>query len=123
MELIGARFRAPRELDGISFAPTLWGMKQPERPFLYREFPAYDGWQSVRISDWKGVRHPLNPKSKNAPPKKLAVELYDLKTDPAETKDVAGAHPDVVARMENMMREQHTPSELFPFPELDQAVR
>ena len=27
-------------------------------------------------------------------------ELYDLRDDPAETVDVAGAHPDVVARLE-----------------------
>jgi hypothetical protein len=59
----------------------------------------------------------------SAPPKKLAVELYDLKTDPAQTGDVASAHPDIVARMEKLMREQHTPSGLFPFPELDRAAK
>lgn len=119
LQLIGAAKSIPKDIDGISFAPVLLGGKQEARPFLYREFLAYNGWQSIRIGDWKGVRHPLNPKGKNAPPKKLAVELYDLKTDPAETKDVAAAHPDIVARMEKIMREQHTPSELFPFPELD----
>jgi len=123
MELLGAASATPKDIDGLSFAPTLLGKKQEPRPFLYREFPAYNGWQSVRIGDWKGVRYPLNPKGKNAPPKKLAVELYDLKTDPAETKDVAAAHPDMVARMEKLMREQHAPSEVFPFPELDHPAQ
>ena len=123
MELLGATNATPKHIDGISFAPTLLGRSQPPRPFLYREFSAYNGWQSVRVGDWKGVRHPLNPKGRNAPAKKLALELYDLKTDPAETKDVAVAHPDIVAQMEKLMREQHTPSEVFPFPDLDQVVR
>jgi arylsulfatase A len=123
MELLGATKSVPKDVDGISFAPALLGHAQPPRPFLYREFPAYHGWQSVRIGDWKGVRHPLNPKGKSATPKKLALELYDLKTDPAEMNDVAAAHPDIVARMEKVMREQHTPSEMFPFPELDQKLK
>ncbi len=124
LELVGAAKSIPKDIDGISFAPTLTGKKQELRPFLYREFPAYDGWQSVRIGDWKGVRHPLNPrKGKNAPQKRLTLELYDLKTDPAESKNVAAAHPDIVMRMEKLMREQHTPSELFPFPELDRVAR
>ena len=28
---------------------------------------------------------------------------------------------DIVTRMEKLMREQHTPSEVFPFPELDRS--
>jgi arylsulfatase A-like enzyme len=123
LELLGAKESAPRDIDGISFAPTLFGKSQAARPFLYREFAAYNGWQSVRIDDWKGVRHPLNPKGKNAPKKNLAVELYDLKTDSAETRDVAKAHPDIVARMEKIMREQHTPSAVFPFPVLDENAK
>ena len=120
LELAGAAAASvPRDIDGISFAPTLLGKSQPPRGFLYREFPAYNGWQSLRIGDWKGVRHPLNPKGKNAPARKLDLELYDLKRDPGEATDVAALHPDIVARMEKLMREQHTPSKLFPFPVLD----
>ena len=33
----------PKEIDGISFAKSLLGEKQPERPFLYREFSGYGG--------------------------------------------------------------------------------
>jgi arylsulfatase len=122
MELIGEAGTSPRGVDGVSFAPTLLERKQGPRAFLYREFPAYGGWQSIRIGDWKGVRHALNPRNRNAQPK-LGLELYNLKNDPDETTDIASKHPDVVARMEKLMREQHTPSELFPFPELDRAAR
>ena len=47
---------------------------------------------------WKGVRTKVkgNP---GAP-----IELYDLDTDPAESKDVAAAHPDIVRRIERVMR-------------------
>jgi arylsulfatase len=47
------------------------------------------------------------------------MELYDLLADPNETTDVSGEHPDEVARLEAIAREQHAPSELFPLPALD----
>lgn len=33
------------------------------------------------------------------------VSLYDLATDPGETKDVAAAHPEVVARLTTLLDE------------------
>lgn len=40
MELTGAPGTAPKDTDGISFAPTLLGQRQDARTFLYREFLA-----------------------------------------------------------------------------------
>ena len=121
MELIGARKAVPAKIDGISFAPTLRGRKQEPRPFLYREFPAYGGQQMVRIGDWKGIRQQLNPvgKNKNAAPR-MRIELYHLKDDIGETKDVSAAQSEVVAKIERIMRAQHVKSDLFPFPALDE---
>ena len=132
-DLIGKADRGPQTTDGISFAPTLLGAKQPPREFLYREFPAYGGQQSLLVGDWKAVRQKLMPQggAKGKAQKKgqagggnkspdLRIELYNLKTDPNETTDVASQHPQIVARMERMMREQHRPSKDFPFPALDQ---
>jgi arylsulfatase A-like enzyme len=119
MELIGAADSVPTGIDGSSFAPTLFGHEQPPRPFLYREFPSYGGQQSVRIGDWKGVRQNLNPRGKNAPPPRLDIELYNLSDDVGETTNVAAEHPDIVARIERLLREQHTPSPDFPIPALD----
>ncbi len=82
LELASGSNAAPKNLDGISFAPTLLGGKQPECPFLYREFYGAGGQQAVRVGDWKLVRRHLlaTPKNPAAPTK----ELYELATDPAE---------------------------------------
>ena len=119
MELIGAPRAIPTGVDGISLAPTLQGKRQEPRPFLYREFPAYGGQQSIRIGDWKGIRQNLNPQSKQRKPE-LRTELYNLKEDPGEERDVAAQHPEIVARIERIMREQHTKSKLFPLLALDE---
>ncbi len=47
------------------------------------------------------------------------TEIYNLKDDPAERRDVAAGHPEVLARIERLMAEQHAPSELFPLPGID----
>jgi hypothetical protein len=64
---------------------------------------------------WKGVRQNLS-KDPAAP-----VELYDLEADVGETKDLAAGHPDVVAKVREVMRAERRPSKEFPFPALDAA--
>jgi len=46
------------------------------------------------------------------------IELYDLKTDFAESKNVAAEHPDIVARMAEIMRSGRTESKEFPLREI-----
>jgi arylsulfatase A len=118
MELAGATKVVPQGLDGISFAASLRGESQSERPFLYREFPAYGGQQSLRLGDWKGVRQKMMPQGKDAKPN-LEIELYNLKADPQETTNVAAANPQIVAQIEKLLRQEHTPSRDFPFPAID----
>lgn len=121
LELVGASDKLPAERDGISFAPTLMGKPQEERPFLYREFPNYGGQQCVRIGAWKGVRQDLQPRGKKAKAKpNLHLELYELSRDPLEQKDVSAEHPEIVAQMLALMKAQHRVSEDFPFPAIDQ---
>ena len=119
LELCGMMDKAPTDLDGVSFAPTLAGRTQEPRPFLYRESPGYGGQQCIRVGDWKAIRTNLNPpaKAKNKEPGR--IELYDLATDPKETTDVASRHPDVVAKLQAMMEAQHVRSLLFPIRALD----
>ncbi len=124
LELIDAKDALPAGRDGISFAPTLLGKAQEARPFLYRESPGYGGQQCVRVGDWKAIRTNLNPrgKGKKAEQQKPgALELYDLAKDPHETTDVAAQHPDIVAKLSAIMKEQHTPSTVFPIRFLDEA--
>jgi arylsulfatase A-like enzyme len=122
LTLVGASESVPKEIDGIDISPTLLGKSQPQRPFLYREFPAYGGQQSVRIGDWKGIRQNLMPagaKAKAGAKPNMHIELYNLKSDPHEEKDVSAGHPEVVEKIAGLMKVQHTPSKEFPFPALD----
>ncbi|HOX02544.1 MAG TPA: sulfatase-like hydrolase/transferase [Candidatus Paceibacterota bacterium] len=119
LELAGDRDRTPPGLDGISFAPTLRGQRQPERPFLYRESPGYGGQQCLRVDRWKAIRRNLHPGPKAGSPNPSPVELYDLAKDPAETTDLAAQHPGLVERFLEIMRDQHAPSELFPLRAID----
>ena len=117
MELIGSKETVPQGLDGQSIAALLRGEKIPERDFLYREFTGYGGQQAVWLgSRWKGIRTELK-RGKKAPD--LTIRLYDLIADPSESRDLAGGHPDVVARIEAMMASARVTSSDFPFPALD----
>ena len=99
-ELAGAK--PPADIDGISLVPTLLGedkvgKKQSQHEFLYWEF----GKQvAVRMGNWKAVRQTG---------KRSGWELYDLREDIEEAKDVAGDHPDIVARIEAYADAAHTP--------------
>src|SRR6185295_278574 len=119
LELVGASDTTSKGLDGISFAPTLLGRQQEPRPFLYRELNEYGGQQCVRVGDWKGVRQRLHPGPK-AQLQPGPLELYNLKDDPAETKDVAAEQPEITARLQRLLTEQHAKSEVFPMRALDE---
>jgi arylsulfatase A-like enzyme len=116
LDLINAKTKAPKTIDGISIAPTLLGEAQPPRAFLYREFTGYGGQQAVWLGHWKGVRQNLLRKNNKTP---LKIQLFNLKTDIAESKDVAEQHPEVVAQIRRQMEAQHTPSKIFPIPAID----
>jgi arylsulfatase A len=96
--------KAPQGLDGISILPVLLDGKVREHPPLYWEFHERGFDQAARIGDWKAVRHGLD-----AP-----LELYDLKTDPIEQRDVAKQHSDVAQRFETYLRTARVNSELWP---------
>jgi arylsulfatase A-like enzyme len=91
--------------DGISVAPTLLGKgEQKLHEYLYWEFHEPSSRQAVRFGDWKAVRHkPSGP-----------VELYDLRADVGEQFNVAGQHPDLVARAVQMFKDARSDSETWP---------
>ena len=115
-DLIDQTASVPQGLDGISIAPTLLGKGQEERDFMYREFSGYGGQQAVWMGPWKGVRQNLLRKNNMNP---LKIELYNLDKDSNESKDVASAHPEVVEQIRKLMKDQHTASEWYPIPILD----
>ncbi|QDU26776.1 Arylsulfatase [Anatilimnocola aggregata] len=115
LDLAGLASAIPELIDGISFQPTLEGQVQPARPFLYREFPGYGGQQSVRVGEWKAVRQKLA----QGP---AAIELYNIRLDESETNDVAAANPDIVAKLDAIMKKEHLPSIDFPIKGLGDPV-
>jgi arylsulfatase len=117
LDLAGVPVPADTHIDGISIAPTLLGRSQPERAFLYREFHGYGGQHSIRVGNWKLLQRNLLPTPKNRTPSPL--ELYDLASDPEEKTNAAAANPEVVKKLESLMRSQHSPSKEFPIPVLD----
>lgn len=117
--------KQPQGIDGISFAPTLRGLEQPARPFLYREFAGYGGWQAVWAGKLKLVRKNL---LKDGAPD----ECYDLAADPTESKDLCVKLPTAIsatasreltpaalAQLRRIAAEQHEPSADFAIPALD----
>lgn len=114
-EIAGAA--APKDTDGLSLLPTLTGKgRQRRHEFLFWDFNGYGGQQAVRMGDWKGLRRNLHRGN-------TQLELYNLRADIGETKDLAAKHPDIVKRIEAIMAAQHRPSEQFPFKTLDGVAR
>jgi hypothetical protein len=59
----------------------------------------------VRLGRWKGVRfETLSP-----------VFLYDLETDPGETRDVLSAYPGVIVEIARIMEREHVPPSVGKF--------
>ena len=81
-----------KDIDGISFLPTLLGRPQREHEYLYWEYPSGGGKRAVRMGKWKAVQ--LGTRNPDA-----SIQLFNLAEDLAEKHDVAGQHPDVVQRM------------------------
>ena len=119
LEIIGEKSASPAGLDGLSFAPTLRGEAQEPRPFLYRESPGYTGQQCVRVGDWKAIRTNLSPGPKAASQQPGEIELYDLAHDPAESRNVAAQHPDIVEKLAAILKAEHVPAKLWPLRVLD----
>jgi arylsulfatase A-like enzyme len=106
-ELAGAR--APAGLDSLSLVPTLLGQgAQASHPYLYWEFYEAGFSQAVLLEGrWKGIRL----KSPSAP-----IQLFDLAADAGETADLAARQPDLVRRIETIMREAHVDNAHWRWP-------
>jgi uncharacterized sulfatase len=98
----------PPLLDSISLVPILLGRPdQQQHEYLYWEFHEKGFFQAVRMGDWKGVRFGTSQ----------PLELYNLKLDLGETNNVAAQHPQLVKRIEQIMKEAHGDSKYWPIRE------
>jgi arylsulfatase A-like enzyme len=99
LELAGVQL--PPGLDAVSLFPILKGGRMSagarDLYFVRREGGRYGGnsYEALIRGRWKLLRNdPYSP-----------FELYDLDSDPSETKNVAGQHPDRVRELSEVLRE------------------
>jgi arylsulfatase A-like enzyme len=97
----------PIYVDGISVVDAFWGYKLKEKhPYLYWDYGhcrgRYD--QAVRMGKWKGIRH-----GKNA-----EIQLYNLNKDIGESNNVARKYPELVGKIDSIMKVAFKPSKRYP---------
>jgi arylsulfatase A-like enzyme len=99
---------APAGTDGHSILPMMQGRESIQHEHLYWELQvsneAENFRQGVRLGDWKGIRYGVG-----AP-----LELYNLVSDPQETRDVADEHPERLDAIERLMQSESHPVPYFP---------
>ncbi len=90
--------RSPTNIDGISMLTALSGQTQTNRheTFHWELKSGRNVWHTARQGDWVAVQ----PQT-GAPP-----ELYNLKSDPGETNNVADKNPDVIKKFERLLKNQ-----------------
>jgi arylsulfatase A-like enzyme len=94
-ELAGSKL--PAGLDSVSFAAVLQGRpaEQAAHDYLYWEFNERGFAQAVLYQGrWKFIRTTEPART---------VRLHDLASDPAEAKNIAADHADIVARIETYL--------------------
>jgi arylsulfatase A len=105
VELGGAKLPPTFKPDGLSLVSFLRGGPAPKREYFYWELhEQQQSLQAVRFGDWKAVH-----KGVSSP-----IELYDLKADPGETKDLAGEKPELIARAAALMKAARTEDTNWP---------
>lgn len=105
-----AGYENAENADGISLLPTLLAKENQEvHDFMYWEFPSYGGQVAIRMGDWKVVRQ--NLKNEKEP----TLELYNLKDDPTETNNIAGAHPEILQKAAEIFEAERDIPELENF--------
>jgi arylsulfatase A len=106
MATFGDLLKVPAPVnDGVSILPTLLSnTKQHQHEFLYWEFPEKGGQVAVRMGKWKGIKVGLKKQ------KEPTWQLYDLDADRNEANDVASKHPEVLRRLDEVVKKEHTPS-------------
>lgn len=110
-KLVGAELPQGRILDGRDITSLMFQADAPPVRDTHLYFTANQTLAAIRQGDWKlflpapmaeGKAKKEVAKKKNAKKQgenALEMELYNLKTDPAESQDVADDHPEIVEKL------------------------
>jgi len=92
--------------DGVSVLPTLRGGSQPEleNRFLYWEDPSARLMQAAIRGRWKAIRADRN----------VPLELYDLRSDAGETRNLAATLPKVLGEFRDYLVNARVSSPYWP---------
>lgn len=112
LALAGVQPPADRPIDGLDLSGLLLrGEPLPERPvFFYRS----EHLVAVRVGPYKLHRYSFPDFNTPHDRREGGPLLYDLGQDPAESRNLAAAHPELVNRLEALMRRQE--AEVVPAP-------
>ncbi|SHF59180.1 Arylsulfatase A [Mariniphaga anaerophila] len=97
LELAGANLKPEQHSDGLSLVPLLNGKTLPERPLIWH-YPHYGNQGGepssiIRLGEWKLIHYYEDGRK----------ELYNLKTDLAETNDVSAKHPELTRQLSEQL--------------------
>jgi arylsulfatase A-like enzyme len=104
LELVGVSRPAQQKMDGVSYARVLRSEGTLAREAFFNYFPLLGrgpgraGGVSVRVGEWKLIRwfgHQL--------PDGVRLELYNLREDIGESRNMAAAQPALVARLDALI--------------------
>lgn len=100
--------------DGISLVPVFTGQgKVAPRDYLYFEFPERSGQVAIRFENYKAIKSNLK-NDRNA-----KWELYDMRTDEKETKDIALQHPELISKLDAIVKKEHQPATIREWEFID----
>jgi arylsulfatase A len=101
--------RAPENIDGISFLPTLLNnnKQQKKHDYLYWEFHEKGGRQALRKGDWKLIKYNVFDHEKTT------TELFNISEDPAEENNLSEEYPEKVKNLTEILKSARTESEVF----------
>lgn len=101
-----AGIAAPENINGLSLLPTLTGQSEEQKQHAYLYWEFHEGkatHQALRMGKWKAIR--FDPQG--------VLELYDLSVDIGEQNNVADAHPEVIAKIKDVLAQARQPNDVW----------
>jgi arylsulfatase A-like enzyme len=107
-EIVGGKVLGPRTAaaDSFSFCSELLG-KAPEESRETMVLNDVTGVVAIRMDDWKYIEgkaeRPVDKARQEKFPKQAKPQLYNLKQDPAEAKDIIDEFPEIAEKMQKVL--------------------